>query len=99
MWKCGMKYAVLETNHPTSPPLPLWKISLSTIVSSTKGSYNKELQRFRVHNSTTQSSIQEVAQSQLSFYKALSDLETTNTLFFITSYRIDINRSSRSMWE
>jgi len=63
----------------TSQPLPLWRISLSTNESSSKGPYNKELQPLGIHNSPTQSSTEKVVQSQLRL-QAFGDQEITKTL-------------------
>ena len=47
------------------PAFTTLRISLSTIGSSIKGPYNKELQPLKVHNSPIQSSTLEAVQSQL----------------------------------
>ena len=69
--------------------------------SFTKGPYNKNykgLHKIRVHNSTTQSSTQEVAQSQWG-YKALGDHSRPQTLSLTTFYRVEYEIKLKKLCE
>ena len=70
-----------SSHRSTSPPSPLWRISLSSKGSSTKG-LQLRLHKIGVHNSTTQPSTQEVAQSQLRWQSFWWSNMITNTLSY-----------------